>query len=307
MSIQDPINIPTKNSFIALHDKDSITLQSAPKIAEPTDEDRLNSIALSLPPFSPSPDSAMEIVTETNSNASMSIPQPIIDQMDYVIPVTGPSVDVDFHDCPSDKESNIIKNKNKRKKDQSSASSVSKRQVLGEGDSRLLQGKTESVSFSADGGAASIVARGLLSTNASLYDNKSPGPFDVIIQKVNDKNSPGSSSIDPLAIGRLLYFSNKNDILELKKIGYSKINIRFKTWEAANNLTLNQILNDKGYSVYIPLYRTTRKGVIRSVPLDLSEEEILGGLESVVEVSSVQRLGRRGGGPFPPPLLHNQM
>lgn len=89
MSIQDPINIPTKNSFIALHDKDSITLQSASKMVEPIDEDRLNSIALSLPPFSPSPDSAMEIVTETNSNASMSIPQPIIDQMDYVIPVTG--------------------------------------------------------------------------------------------------------------------------------------------------------------------------------------------------------------------------
>lgn len=50
--------------------------------------------------------------------------------------------------------------------------------------------------------------------------------------------------------------------------------------------------------MYIPLYRTTRKGVIRDVPLDLSEEEILGGLESVVEVSSVQRLGRRGRGPL---------
>jgi len=158
-------------------------------------------------------------------------------------------VDVDFYDCPSGKESNIIKNKNKRKKDQSSASSVSKRQVLGGGNSRSFQGKTDCVSFSADNSAASMGARGLLSTNASLYDNKSSGPFDIIIQKVNDKNIPKSSSIDPLAIGRLLYFSNKNDILELKKIGYSKINIRFKTWEAANNLTLNQILKDKGHSV----------------------------------------------------------
>lgn len=98
-------------------------------------------------------------------------------------------------------------------------------------------------------------------------------------------------------MGRLLYSTNKNDILELKKIGYSKINIRFKIREAANNLTSNQTLKSKGYLVYIPSYRTIRKSIFRGVPL--SEGEILSGLESAVDVLSVQRLGKRGGGPLP--------
>jgi len=130
-----------------------------------------------------------------------------------------------------------------------------------------------------------------------MYDLNSPGHFDVIVQKISDNSNSVTSPIDPLAVGRLLFFSNKNDILELKKTGYSKINIRFKT-RAANKLTSNQILKAKGYCAYIPLYRTTRKGIIRGVPLDLSEE-ILAGLESVVTVLLVQRLSRRRGGPLP--------
>jgi len=117
------------------------------------------------------------------------------------------------------------------------------------------------------------------------------GPFDVIVQK--DKENNHSSPIDPLAVGRLLYTTNKNDILEIKKVGFSKINIRLKSREAANGLISNCILKEKKYLVYVPFYRTTRKGIIRGVPLDVADDEILRGLDSKIKILSVQRLSRR--------------
>lgn len=111
-----------------------------------------------------------------------------------------------------------------------------------------------------------------------------------------------TSPIDPLAVGRLLYTTNKNDILEIKKVGFSKINIRLKSREAANGLISNRILKEKKYLVYVPLYRTTRKGIIRGVPLDITDDEILRGLDSKIKILSVQRLSRRRRDLPSPPL-----
>jgi len=134
MSIQDPMNSSTNElSSAFLHDNDDFILQSASNLTGPSDKDKLNFIARSLPPFSPSSDSAIEIVTEINSNSNTSILQPNNEQSNCVVPTTGPDMDVDLCVHTSDAETKVIRNK--RKKDQSTASSVSKRQVLGEGDS----------------------------------------------------------------------------------------------------------------------------------------------------------------------------
>lgn len=132
--------------------------------------------------------------------------------------------------------------------------------------------------------------RGLLDfsflSEINKYDRR--GPFDVTIQSPDDS----SSSIDPINIGRLLYSISKKDIVEIRKIGYS-INVQLKSREAANNLVTNPILKAKKYKVFIPLYRTIRRGIIRNVPLDLSKEEIRRGIDSEVVVSSIKRLNRR--------------
>lgn len=51
--------------------------------------------------------------------------------------------------------------------------------------------------------------RDLPSLNENSYDLKSSGPFDVIIQKASDNSTSNTSPIDPLAVGRLLYFTKK--------------------------------------------------------------------------------------------------
>ncbi|KMQ90071.1 hypothetical protein RF55_10212 [Lasius niger] len=78
-----------------------------------------------------------------------------------------------------------------------------------------------------------------------------------------------------------------------QKIGFSKINVQLKSRDAANNLIASSILKAKKYKVFIPFYRTTRRGIIRNVPLDLSEEDIRRGIDSEAVVLSIKRLNRR--------------
>lgn len=96
-----------------------------------------------------------------------------------------------------------------------------------------------------------------------------------------------------MAIGRLLFAANKNDILELKRTSFTKVNIRLKTGEAANKILSSPILRNKKYKVYIPSHRIVRKGIICGVPLDSTEEEILKGLKSKASIISAQRLSRK--------------
>jgi len=101
------------------------------------------------------------------------------------------------------------------------------------------QGKAISASSTHCASATVVGPRDLSSEFINEYDINSPGPFDVIVQK---DNVDSDSAIDPLTVGRLIYAACKNNILKLKKIGFSKINIRFKSREATNQLVSNQTL-----------------------------------------------------------------
>lgn len=47
-----------------------------------------------------------------------------------------------------------------------------------------------------------------------------------------------------------------------------------KNREKANQLVINTRIKEAGYRSYIPRYKVFHKGVIRGVPLDLTDEEI---------------------------------
>lgn len=285
MSIQDPIKIP--NLFQSDNDVTNIRLES--DVTGPNDENRLYLIAHSFSPFSPSTGSIMEIEMESNNGTSIFQPAGVrSDQVkpDHSVAVSGPAADSD----PRTNFSKLDQRTNKRKIEQHNSSSAGKRQVLGERDGQLsFQGKANHAISSLGSAAPSVGSQDLLSSYDNTYDSNSLGSFDVIVQK--DKDNNPSSPIDPLAIGRLLYSSNKNDILEIKKVGFSKINIRFKSREAANRLIFNHILKEKKYQVsYIPhivLLERASSAVSRLISLKKR------GLDSKVSVLSVQRLSRR--------------
>lgn len=71
---------------------------------------------------------------------------------------------------------------------------------------------------------------------SNRHNNQSQGPYDVFIQPINRD----LSSLHPTTVGRLLS-SNKQDIIEIKKVSYSKIMVQLKSRQAANNLINNPI------------------------------------------------------------------
>lgn len=128
------------------------------------------------------------------------------------------------------------------------------------------------------------------------YDSQCQGPFEVYIQSNPIDNV--ASSIHPLAVGRILSASSKIDILEIKKIGYSKISVQLTNRDAANQLLTNSALKSKNLTAFIPSFRTTRQGIIRNVPLDVTEEEIIKEVNCPFVISRVRRLNRKA--PVPP-------
>ncbi|KMQ88993.1 math and lrr domain-containing protein [Lasius niger] len=77
-----------------------------------------------------------------------------------------------------------------------------------------------------------------------------------------------------------------------KKLGFSKILVHMKTREAANKFINNSALIDKNLIAFIPPFRTSRQGIIRNVPTDITEElkkEII----CPFAVASVRRLNRK--------------
>lgn len=91
---------------------------------------------------------------------------------------------------------------------------------------------------------------------SNRYDRTSRGPFDVVIQAENS-----SSSIDPISVGRLLYSISKKDIVEIRKISFSKINFQLKSREAANNLIYHSILKTKNIKL-LSLFTEHQEGVL---------------------------------------------
>lgn len=110
MSIQGPINTSINNPSSSYQcDKDDIILRSASDLTEPSDEDRLDLIAHSLPPFSPSTGSVVEIEMEASSNETTSIFQSTIVQSDSL--VADPSWTLIFERAPWERNRDLIKGK----------------------------------------------------------------------------------------------------------------------------------------------------------------------------------------------------
>ncbi|XP_029680212.1 uncharacterized protein LOC115245858 isoform X2 [Formica exsecta] len=121
------------------------------------------------------------------------------------------------------------------------------------------------------------------------YSASNAGPFDVHVQHLSDSKS----SLHPI-FERIICELIIEDILEIKRIGYSKVSVFFKSREAANALVEDRRLATKDVVAFIPPpFRISRKDIIRDVPLDLIDQMILRNINSPIKVVAVNRLNRR--------------
>ncbi|EFN68824.1 hypothetical protein EAG_11378 [Camponotus floridanus] len=131
------------------------------------------------------------------------------------------------------------------------------------------------------------------------YSDNNAGPFDVHVQRISNPKA----QLHPIFVGRAVCELGISDILEIKKAGFSKASIYFKTKEAANALVNDRKLSEKDLKAFIPPFRTSRKGIIRDVPPEFTDQQILESIVSPFKVIAVSRLNRRI---TTPPYLDSQ-
>ncbi|XP_073996600.1 uncharacterized protein [Rhodnius prolixus] len=140
------------------------------------------------------------------------------------------------------------------------------------------------------------------STNAytnMAYQSTDLGPFYVIVESTN-KDKKGLSRVHPMSVGKLLYEKHidiAKSIDGIKKLGVNRMRVEMNNGVAANRLVSSAILKEKGFRVYIPRYLLQRRGVIRDVDTDLTEEEIKevmrGPLGAEYQILEIRRLKRK--------------
>lgn len=113
-------------------------------------------------------------------------------------------------------------------------------------------------------------------------------PYKIIITG-KDGNI---NNLHPIAIGRMLFKQNVPNPTCFKKISRNNILATFPSSKEANAFLDNDISKLK-LNCYIPYNAISKQGIIKSIPLEISEEEIKQNIKSHYEILSVRRLNRR--------------
>lgn len=123
------------------------------------------------------------------------------------------------------------------------------------------------------------------------YKNTDKGPYFVYVEHVDKK----IGRLFPIKVGHCLFNNDRfrHDVIDIKSVGVNRVKVIFKTFTIANALIGHKAMKDNGLVAYIPEYYTHRKGVIRMVDTQFSEEYLKDAIKSTHEVVSVKRMTRK--------------
>jgi hypothetical protein len=126
-----------------------------------------------------------------------------------------------------------------------------------------------------------------------LYNASDASPYVIHVQReltsTNDKNS-----IHPVAFGHFLKKHSYKNIVNgsIKRIGRNKISISFSHYEDANLFIENSTLKSNKYKAFIPSFNVTRMGIVRGVPADWSDEEVISNFSVPVGCGNILKIRR---------------
>lgn len=124
--------------------------------------------------------------------------------------------------------------------------------------------------------------------NNTRYKITDLPPYKIIITG----KEGNINNLHPIAIGRMLFKHNIPSPSSLKRISRNNILATFPNSREANSFLDNDI-NKVHLNSYIPFNAVSKQGVIRGIPIEITEEEIKQNLQSHYEILSVRRLNRR--------------
>lgn len=105
------------------------------------------------------------------------------------------------------------------------------------------------------------------------YYSTDLGPFIVHIARVTD--NPATATIHPIRVGKMLFDLQIPCIKNggVKKLGRNRISVEFESFQGANDFIMETKF--EGYSKSIPSYHVTRMGIVRGIPIDYSNDDIV--------------------------------
>lgn len=128
-----------------------------------------------------------------------------------------------------------------------------------------------------------------------IFEETFDGPFIVHVRRYIDlKNVAIKPSIHKLSLAKILSTFLELELLEMARISKDTLKIKFPMREGANQLLKERVLWFKGYTAFVPNYLIKQTGVLRNIPLDITEEDIKIELElQNYEVLDVYRMKKR--------------
>ena len=99
-----------------------------------------------------------------------------------------------------------------------------------------------------------------------------------------------------MKVGRLIFKDLPRYKLHIKNISIvnrNKIKIELNSSENANKLISENILIDNNFSAYIPKYFTTKSGIVKNIPIDITIDEMKNDIISPFFISDIFRFNKK--------------
>lgn len=123
------------------------------------------------------------------------------------------------------------------------------------------------------------------------YRKTDSGPYMVYVEH-KDKNI---GRLFPIKVGYYLQRCDnfRNNILDIKSVGYTRVKVIFKTFSSANDLVESELITKNDLVAFIPRFFTQTKGIVRMVDTFFTDEYLVQSIVSDVQVVDVERMMRR--------------
>ena len=121
-----------------------------------------------------------------------------------------------------------------------------------------------------------------------FYNKDCVGPFVVNISKKDNFNP--MQNIHPLQVSRFLKDAKVQGVDHVGKLGRNIVQISFLSWMDANCFLANSHQSNPKFQCSIPKYKLLKKGIIKDIPVDFSESELMEMIQSPYTVHEIKRM-----------------
>ena len=125
------------------------------------------------------------------------------------------------------------------------------------------------------------------------YSDNNKGPYIVYIEPINTTEPNKNDKIHPTTVGRIISKKMRGQVKSVSRSGAKKVTVTVASSQAANLLVEDKFLSSYGLRASIPYHKITKQGLIRNVPLDIPDEEILEEIKQKFPVINVKRFTQR--------------